>query len=30
VDLPEGCLVVALALFIGFLEGALMDKALDE
>jgi hypothetical protein len=30
VDLSEGCLVVALAEFIGALEGAFMGKALDE
>jgi hypothetical protein len=30
VDLPEDCLVVSLAEFIGVLEGALMVKALDE
>jgi hypothetical protein len=30
VDLPEDCLVVALAEFIGILEGTLMGKSLDE
>jgi hypothetical protein len=30
VDLPGGCLVVALAKFIGIFEDALMGNALDE